>query len=199
MGALSGGHVMRRPSFSAKLPPTKPKNTDRRAREYLTPAEVERLIGAARKVGRHGHRDATLLLLMYRHGLRVAEVSRLRWEHIDVHAALLHVRRLKHGVSSVHPLHGPELRALRRLKTADLGGAYDPPHGQPSGRSRRLALSGPSAYAAARLRLLLGQQEHRYAHHSTLPGASQYSAYRPVHGTCAAALSGLLGRLTGAS
>ena len=83
---------------------------DRRAREYLTPAEVERLIGAARKVGRHGDCDATLILLMYRHGLRVAEVSCLRWEHIDVHAALLHVRRLKHGVSSVHTLHGPELR-----------------------------------------------------------------------------------------
>jgi type 1 fimbriae regulatory protein FimE len=138
---------MRRPSFSAKLPPTKPKNTDRRAREYLTPAEMERLIGAARKVGRHGHRDATLLLLMYRHGLRMAAVSRLRWEHIDVHAALLHVRRLTQGVSSVHPLHGPELRALRRLKTASLGGTYvflseraapltgpdAPPHGQPSG------------------------------------------------------------------
>ena len=115
---------MRRPLFSAKLPPTKPKNTDRRAREYLTPADVERPIGAARKVGRHGDRDATLILLMYRHGLRVAEVSRLRWEHIDVHAALLHVRRLKHGMSSAHLLYGPELRALRRLKTADLGGAY---------------------------------------------------------------------------
>jgi type 1 fimbriae regulatory protein FimB/type 1 fimbriae regulatory protein FimE len=58
---------------------------------------VERPIGAARKVGRHGDRDATLILLMYRHGLRVAEVSRLRWEHIDVHAALLHVRRLSMG------------------------------------------------------------------------------------------------------
>jgi integrase len=100
-------------SFSAKLPPTKPQNQARRTREYLTPAEVERLLSAARKVGRYGDRDATLMLLMYRHGLRVAEVSRLRWEHVDMQAALLHVRRLKHGVSSVHPLHGPELRALR--------------------------------------------------------------------------------------
>jgi type 1 fimbriae regulatory protein FimB/type 1 fimbriae regulatory protein FimE len=116
--------MMRRLSFSAKLPPIKPKNTDRRAREYLTPAEVERLINAAHKVGRHGDRDATLILLIYLHGLRVAEASRLRWEHIDGHAALLHVRRLKHGVSSVHPLHGPELRALRRLRAAQPGGAY---------------------------------------------------------------------------
>lgn len=115
---------MPHPFFSAKLPPTKPKNQARRTREYLTPAEVERLISAARKGGRYGDRDATLMLLMYRHGLRVAEVSSLRWEHVDMHAALLHVRRLKHGVSSVHPLHGPELRALRRLKTLHPGMAY---------------------------------------------------------------------------
>ena len=64
---------MRQPSFSAKVPPTKPTHTDRRAREYLTPAAVQRLIGAACKVGQHGDRDATLILLMYRHGLRVAD------------------------------------------------------------------------------------------------------------------------------
>jgi len=114
---------MPQPSFSAKLPPTKPKNADRRARESLLPTEVERLIGAARQVGRHGPRDATLMRLMYRHGLRVAEVSRVRWAHIDVPTALLHVRRLKQGVSSVHPLHGPELRALRRLQNAYPGRA----------------------------------------------------------------------------
>lgn len=55
--------------FSAKLPPPKPTNTERRAREYLTPAEVDQLMRAARQVGRHGQRDATLILLMYRHGL----------------------------------------------------------------------------------------------------------------------------------
>jgi len=59
---------MPQPVFSAKLPPTKPQNQARRPREYLTPAEVERLISAARKVGRYGDRDATLMLLMYRHG-----------------------------------------------------------------------------------------------------------------------------------
>jgi site-specific recombinase XerD len=66
------------PPFSAKLPLAKPKNPDRCARECLTPAEVERLIGAARQVGRHDDRDATLILRMYRQGLRVAEASRLR-------------------------------------------------------------------------------------------------------------------------
>jgi type 1 fimbriae regulatory protein FimB/type 1 fimbriae regulatory protein FimE len=105
-------------SFSAKFPPPKPKNIDRRTREYLTPAEVTQLMQAARHVGRHGHRDTTLILLMYRHGLRVSEVARLRWESIDLKTALLHVRRLKHGVAATHPLHGPELRALRKLQHA---------------------------------------------------------------------------------
>jgi type 1 fimbriae regulatory protein FimE len=110
--------------FSAKLPPLKPRNADRRAREYLTSAEVGRLMRAARRVGRHGHRDATLILLLYRHGLRVSEIGGLRWSQIDLKAALLHVRRVKNGVPSVHPLHGPELRSLRRLKKDYPGMAY---------------------------------------------------------------------------
>jgi type 1 fimbriae regulatory protein FimE len=105
-------------AFSAKFPPPKPKNTDRRTREYLTPAEVTQLMQAARHVGRHGHCDTTLILLMYRHGLRVSEVSRLRWDAIDLKTALLHVRRLKRGVAATHPLYGPELRALRKLQPA---------------------------------------------------------------------------------
>ena len=79
-------------AFSAKFPPAKPKNTDRRAREYLTPAEVTQLMRAARHVGRHGHRNATLILLMYRHGLRVSEVTSLRWDAIDWKTALVHDR-----------------------------------------------------------------------------------------------------------
>ena len=115
---------MLRRSFSAKLPPRKPRNSERRAREYLTPREVEDLLRAARQRGRYGHRDATLLLLMYRHGLRVAEVMRLRWEMLDLKAAVLHVRRVKNGVATVHPLRGPELRALRQLQHAAPGMAY---------------------------------------------------------------------------
>jgi len=61
---------------------------------------------------------------MYRHGLRVSEVNSLRWEAIDLKTALVHVRRLKHGVSTAHPLHGPELRALRTLQQANPGLTY---------------------------------------------------------------------------
>jgi NTE family protein len=68
------------------------------------------------KLGRHGYRDETLLLLAYRHGLRVSELAALRWNQVDLKAGLLHVARLKNGIDSVHPLRGPELRALRRCK-----------------------------------------------------------------------------------
>ena len=68
------GNVIAMPQspFSGKLP-RKPRNADVRSREYLTDKEVNQLMEAARKTGRHGHRDATLILLAYRHGLRVHE------------------------------------------------------------------------------------------------------------------------------
>jgi type 1 fimbriae regulatory protein FimB/type 1 fimbriae regulatory protein FimE len=88
----------------------------RASREHLTPQEVEKLIRAAGRVGRHGHRDATLILIAYRHGLRVSELVALRWDQVDLEQGLLHVSRLKNGVPSTHPLRGPEIRALRRLR-----------------------------------------------------------------------------------
>jgi integrase len=97
-------------------PPRRVPNRERRTREHLTPAEAERLIEAAGKVGRHGDRDSTILLLTYRHGLRVSELVALRWEQVDLKQGLLHVNRLKHGVDSTHSLRGPELRALRKLQ-----------------------------------------------------------------------------------
>jgi len=102
-------------SFAGKMP-KKPRNKDVRSREYLTDKEVEILMKAARNTGRHGHRDATLILVAYRHGLRVSELVSLRWEQIDLAQGLLHVTRAKHGTPSTHPIRGPEVRALRRLK-----------------------------------------------------------------------------------
>src|SRR5690348_10263985 len=95
-----------------KVPPRRPKNSDIRHREHLTPVEVEALIQAAGSVGRYRHRDATLLLLAFRHGLRVSELVSLRWASVDLPAGLLHVRRLMNGTPSTHPLRGPEIRAL---------------------------------------------------------------------------------------
>jgi type 1 fimbriae regulatory protein FimE len=91
-------------------------NAEYRPREYLTEAEVERFIDAARKRGRNGARDARAILLAYRHGLRAAELCQVRWSQIDLKHGRLHVNRAKGGIESVHPLRGPELRALRPLQ-----------------------------------------------------------------------------------
>jgi len=96
--------------------PIRLKNSDYRSREYLTENEVDQLMAAAGRVGRHGHRDATLILLAYRHGLRVTELVSLRWDQVDLKQGLMHINRLKQGNASVHPVRGPELRALRRLQ-----------------------------------------------------------------------------------
>src|SRR6266446_9847476 len=95
--------------------PTRLPNAAYRSREYLTPTEMDALLEAARKM-RHGHRDSTMLLIAYRHGFRASEVCDLRWDQVDLDQARLHVKRVKRGMPSVHPIAGDELRALRRLK-----------------------------------------------------------------------------------
>jgi integrase len=98
-------------------------STHYRVREYLTDKEVERLMKAAGD-NRHGHRDATMILLAYRHGLRASELCSLRWEQVDLAHARLHVSRAKSGIPCVHPLTGTELRALRRLQREQEPGRY---------------------------------------------------------------------------
>ncbi|MFT4060614.1 MAG: tyrosine-type recombinase/integrase [Legionella sp.] len=97
-------------------PPKRIKNSLYRAREYLTPTEIDRLIAAAKRTGRHGQRDATMILLAYRHGLRVSELISLCWSQLDLDQGLFYVIRRKNGLSTHHPLFGAELRALRQLK-----------------------------------------------------------------------------------
>ncbi len=95
--------------------PRRPKNSELRTREHLTPTEVEALIEAATG-NRHGHRDATMILIADRHGLRAAELVDLRWDQVDFAGAVLHVRRAKNRAPATHPLTGLERRALRRLQ-----------------------------------------------------------------------------------
>ena len=98
------------------LPPLRRRNSEVRPREYLTPAEVETLCKTARERGRYGHRNSTMILIAYRHGLRVSELVALRWDQVDFAHGKLHVNRAKNGLASVHPLGGQEIRALRRIK-----------------------------------------------------------------------------------
>jgi Phage integrase family len=109
----------RAPTIQNRKVPIRRTNAAYRSREYLAEKEVETLMESAASVGRHGKRDAALILVAYRHGLRVSELVSLRWDQVDLRQGLLHVTRRKHGIASVHPLRGPELRALRRRLSGD--------------------------------------------------------------------------------
>jgi integrase len=101
---------------NGKVPPRRRRNADVRTREHLTPEEIGKLLTAARRTSRYASRDEALILVAYRHGLRVSELVALRWEQAELTAGLLHVTRRKNGTPSTHPLQGDELRALRALK-----------------------------------------------------------------------------------
>jgi integrase len=112
-------------SFSGKLkrmpklvagPPAKLPNLEKRSREYLSVSEVNKLIKTAKTLGRHGERDSLMILVMYRHALRVGELVDLRWDQIDLSRGRMHVNRLKNGDASSHYLEGDEIRALRKLR-----------------------------------------------------------------------------------
>ena len=96
--------------------PGRPKNLDVRSREHLTLDEVNNLMKAAGDMGRHQLRDRTIVLIMFRHGLRVSEAVDLRWDQIDFKAGSIYINRLKNGKPATHFLEGDEMRALRRLK-----------------------------------------------------------------------------------
>ena len=152
------------------ITPRRPPNAELRTREHLTDTEVEALIEVV-KENRDGHRDALMILLAYRHGLRAAEVVDLRWEQIDFKSATLHVRRLKNGTPATHPLTGRELRALRRHQRegravrvrvhvesgSTICGPRLFPHdraGRYQGRARH---QGACSHASARLRVQTGE------------------------------------------
>jgi integrase len=181
---------------------------DVRAREYLTNAEVDRLIKAA-GANRNGHRDAAMVLVAYRHGLRPVELVTLRWDAIDFAHGQIHVSRAKNGSPSVHPLSGVELRALRRLKrdqeppspfvfTSERGAPFTT-----AGWRKMVArlgvaawLQGPPTHVPARLRFSACQPGHRHAHPASASRPSQHPAHRALHRTVAHALQEPLARLT---
>ena len=95
--------------------PLRKPNAALRTREHLTEHEIDKLIEAAKST-RNGHRDATMILIAYRHGLRASELCDLQWTQVHLNGANLDIRRRKNGSAATHPLTGLELRALRRLK-----------------------------------------------------------------------------------
>ena len=95
--------------------PVRRPNAELRPREHLTEREVEKLIEAA-KGNRWGQRDASMILIAFRHGLRASELCELQWSDVEFETGTLHLRRAKGGATATHPLLGDELRALRALK-----------------------------------------------------------------------------------
>jgi site-specific recombinase XerD len=109
-GGNSMGNLAAEQATPARINPTV------RTREYLTQREIDKLMDAARSGSRYGHRDATMILIAYRHGLRASELCDLQWSQVDFNAGILRVRRRKQGSPGTHPLQDDEIRALRRLQ-----------------------------------------------------------------------------------
>jgi type 1 fimbriae regulatory protein FimB len=85
---------------------------DSRKKNFLTEAEIERFLKAAR-TGRHGTRNFAMTLLAYRHGLRVSELIDLRTADVDLNTSRVFVRRKKGSLSTSQPIDGTEVRAIR--------------------------------------------------------------------------------------
>ena len=102
---------------------TGPANAvDNRPKNFLTEAEVENFLKAGRK-GRHKVRNFAMLLLAFRHGLRVSELINMRMAGVDLDTGRLFVRRLKGSLSTSHPLAETRKLHARARKAAHKKGA----------------------------------------------------------------------------
>ena len=174
---------------ASKNPEGRKPNAELRTREHLTPAEVETLIKTM-KGNRNGHRDATMILIAYRHGLRVSELCDLQWNQIDFQSAAIHIRRVKRGTPATHPLTGNEMRALRKLKSendaspfvfvSELGTPFT-----------TMGFSQMLKRAAEKAGLDIKVHAHMLRHACGL-AREEYSAHRPLHGIITKSVQGLL-------
>ena len=188
------------------MPRRKP-NSVYRTREHLTGAEVDRLIDAA-KANRWGDRDATMILVAFRHGLRSSELVDLRWDQIDFSHAVLHVRRAKKGTLATLPV-----SAMKCGHCASCSGSripsrrsFSPASGDR--RSRRQVLRADMVGRAgveAKLGFpadphmlrhacgfALAEQGPRYASVAGLPWPPQHPAHGAIHRVVAGQVEGLL-------
>jgi len=198
------GDVMENLAIGAVAPTT--VNSSVRTREYLTGAEIERLMSAARSSSRHGHRDATMILIGYRHGLRASELCDLQCRRSSLRrAACTSVGpRTARRVSTPHAARRNTRPATPTTRTGgilarlhDRAGGADDAKGLPRAiRSDRGAgedaVPSAPAHAASRVRLRPGQRRPRHPRASGLARPQEHSAHGALHRTCAGSVQGLL-------
>lgn len=107
--------MAKKPKSKRTGPPVRRPNAEMRGREWLTAKEVDKLRRAASMMGRHGERDSTMILVAFRHGLRVSELIAWRWDQVDLDAGTVYVTRVKGSKSGTHTLERDEIVALKRL------------------------------------------------------------------------------------
>ena len=98
---------------AAEATPKKRRTASEGERKHLTLLEVDRLLAATKDNPRTGLRDRCLILLMFRHGLRVTEACAMRMDQVDLESKILQVQRLKGGLSTTQPLRTEEIRLLK--------------------------------------------------------------------------------------
>ena len=202
--AKSHLRLVRPRTVNGTVPPRRRKNAELRTREYLTETEVDRLMKAA-KANRYGLRDATMILMAFRHGLRAAELVDLRREQVELaRNAVLHVRRVKQGVPSVHPLQGDEMRALRELKRSAVSPfVFTSERGAPfttAGFAKMIARAGEAAKLAGihphMLRHACGYALANKGHDTrslqAYLGPQEHPAHRALYRAVADAVQGFL-------
>ena len=118
-GSLPAGTVR-----SESADTDRPTSRSPRQRDHLTESEIDRLMAIARRDARYGHRDATAVLVAYRHGLRSSELVALEWDQFDLARKTVRLWRVKGGDPSTHYLSNSELRALRRLQRENPPGPH---------------------------------------------------------------------------